>query len=148
MNFVTAASAAACGAQGVRWMSQRAAVHFLTSKRLMVYSIKHIGGGVLLNSTDRTKSREYLRAVVAYVIAMFNGDASRVVLAGFSRDAIGENYIGLGDDETAAIWRGEHCICPTTMDMQRICGGHTQLITPTRRITTCLHSYSINNGRL
>ena len=59
-----------------------------------------------LNSTDTTKSREYLRAVVAYVITTFNGDASRVVLAGFSRGAIGVNYIGLGDDETAAIWRG------------------------------------------
>jgi len=43
---------------------------------------------------------------VAYILGAFNGDAARVVLAGFSRGAIGVNYIGLGDDETAALWAG------------------------------------------
>lgn len=59
-----------------------------------------------LNTTDTTSSRAYLRAVVAYLVKTYKGDPKRVVLAGFSRGAIGVNYIGLGDDETAALWAG------------------------------------------
>jgi hypothetical protein len=59
-----------------------------------------------LNTTDTTSSRAYLRAVVAYLLSAYHGDALRVVLAGFSRGAIGVNYVGLGDDETAALWAG------------------------------------------
>jgi hypothetical protein len=58
------------------------------------------------SATDTAASRAYLRAVVAHLVSAYNGDARRVVLAGFSRGAIGVNYIGLGDDETAALWAG------------------------------------------
>jgi hypothetical protein len=58
------------------------------------------------NTTDTTMNRAYLRAVVAHLLSAYNGDGARVVLAGFSRGAIGVNYIGLGDDATAALWAG------------------------------------------
>ena len=59
-----------------------------------------------LSTTNTTASRAYLRGVVAHILETYNGDAQRVVLAGFSRGAIGVNYIGLADDETAALWAG------------------------------------------
>jgi hypothetical protein len=59
-----------------------------------------------LAQTDTAASRRYLRQAVAHLVAAYRGDASRVVLAGFSRGAIGVNYVGLGDSETAALWAG------------------------------------------
>jgi hypothetical protein len=47
----------------------------------------------------------YCRDAVKMVCERYGGDASRVVLAGFSRGAIGCNYIGLHDDGIARIWR-------------------------------------------
>jgi len=59
-----------------------------------------------LNATNTALSRVYLQRVVAHILETFQGDPQRVVLAGFSRGAIGVNYVGLGDDETAALWAG------------------------------------------
>ncbi|MEQ1862185.1 MAG: hypothetical protein ABMA13_19895 [Chthoniobacteraceae bacterium] len=58
---------------------------------------------------DPEPTLAYLRATVREVCARFGGDASRVVLAGFSRGSIAVNYIGLHDDETAKLWRAFIC---------------------------------------
>jgi hypothetical protein len=51
----------------------------------------------------------YGRGTVRFVCEKFGGDASRVVLAGFSRGAIAANFLGLHDDETARLWRAFVC---------------------------------------
>ena len=40
----------------------------------------------------------------AEIIAEFNADPNAVFLCGFSRGAIGVNYLGLRDDEVAKLW--------------------------------------------
>jgi len=52
---------------------------------------------------------DYCKAVVPRVCARYGGDPKKVVLAGFSRGAIACNYIGLHDDEIAALWCGFVC---------------------------------------
>lgn len=54
---------------------------------------------------DPDETTRYCRKTVAMICEKFGGDPKKVVLAGFSRGAIGCNYLGLRDDETAAIWR-------------------------------------------
>jgi hypothetical protein len=56
---------------------------------------------------DETK--RYCLATVRDVCQRFGGDGNRVLLAGFSRGAIGCNYIGLHDDEIAKLWCGFFC---------------------------------------
>lgn len=50
-------------------------------------------------------TNEYGRRVLAQVCRQYGGDAKRVLLAGFSRGAIGCSYLGLRDDVTARQWR-------------------------------------------
>jgi hypothetical protein len=57
--------------------------------------------------TDETK--RYCIATVQDVCQRYGGDASKVVLCGFSRGAIACNYIGLNDDEIAKLWCGFFC---------------------------------------
>ncbi len=47
----------------------------------------------------------YAEKTVRRVCADYGGDPNAVILAGFSRGAIGCNYIGLHDDEIARLWR-------------------------------------------
>ena len=47
----------------------------------------------------------YCKGAVAMVCKDYGGDAKKLVLVGFSRGAIACNYIGLHDDEIAALWR-------------------------------------------
>ena len=47
----------------------------------------------------------YCKQAVATVCKDYGGDPRQVVLVGFSRGAIACNYIGLHDDEIAALWR-------------------------------------------
>ena len=54
---------------------------------------------------DVEETTRYCRKTVALVCEKYGGDAKKVVLAGFSRGAIGCNYLGLHDDETAGLWR-------------------------------------------
>jgi len=51
----------------------------------------------------------YCKSVVADVCANYGGDREALFMAGFSRGAIACNYIGLHDDEIAALWRGFIC---------------------------------------
>jgi len=52
---------------------------------------------------------DYCKQAVAQICRDYGGDPSAVFLAGFSRGSIACNYIGLHDDEIAALWRGFIC---------------------------------------
>ena len=58
---------------------------------------------------DLEETKRYCTATVQDVCRRFGGDASRVVLCGFSRGAIACNHVGLHDDAIAALWRGFFC---------------------------------------
>ena len=52
---------------------------------------------------------DYCGHTVERVCMEYGGDSENVFLAGFSRGAIACNFIGLHDDEIAALWRGFIC---------------------------------------
>jgi hypothetical protein len=54
---------------------------------------------------DADATTAYCRRELARVCKDFGGDAQRVLLAGFSRGAIGCSYLGLRDDATARLWK-------------------------------------------
>lgn len=54
---------------------------------------------------DVAATVDYCKQAVRLVVAEFGGDPSAVVLCGFSRGALACNFIGLHDDEIAALWR-------------------------------------------
>ena len=56
-------------------------------------------------STNASLAVAYIESTVLHIISEFNGDQARVVVAGFSRGAIGVNYLGLAADSIAALWR-------------------------------------------
>lgn len=58
---------------------------------------------------DITATKRLCMDTVQTICRDFGGDEKRVVLAGFSRGAIACNYIGLHDDEIAALWCGFIC---------------------------------------
>jgi hypothetical protein len=58
---------------------------------------------------DVAETKRYCLATVHEVCQRYGGNASRVVLMGFSRGAIACNYIGLHDDEMAKLWCGMLC---------------------------------------
>lgn len=51
----------------------------------------------------------YCKATVPLVCQEYGGDPQLVFLAGFSRGSIACNFIGLHNDEIAALWRGFIC---------------------------------------
>ncbi len=53
---------------------------------------------------DELATVEYATVNVPRIIEAFNGDSKLVFLCGFSRGAIGVNYLGLHDDEIAGLW--------------------------------------------
>lgn len=55
---------------------------------------------------DVDETKRYCHAAVDHVCTRFGGDRKRVILAGFSRGAIGGNFIGLHDDDIAQLWAG------------------------------------------
>jgi len=55
---------------------------------------------------DGQATVEYAKRNVPRICADFGGDASKVLLCGFSRGAIAVNYIGLYDDVIAKLWCG------------------------------------------
>lgn len=58
---------------------------------------------------DLDETKRYCIATVRDICERHGGDASRVVLCGFSRGAIGCNYLGLHDDDVAGLWRAFFC---------------------------------------
>lgn len=55
---------------------------------------------------DEAATIAYAKANVPRICREFGGDPGRVVLCGFSRGAIAASFIGLADDEIAALWCG------------------------------------------
>lgn len=53
---------------------------------------------------DDKATVEYAKRMVPRIIHDYNADSDVVVLCGFSRGAIGVNYLGLHDDEIAKLW--------------------------------------------
>ncbi|QDV25714.1 hypothetical protein [Aureliella helgolandensis] len=53
---------------------------------------------------DEQATVEYAKQNVPLIIEQFGGDPNAVFLCGFSRGAIGVNYLGLRDDEVASLW--------------------------------------------
>ncbi|WP_136059967.1 hypothetical protein [Pontiella sulfatireligans] len=55
---------------------------------------------------DLDATVEYAKVNVPRIIETYGGDPNAVFLCGFSRGSIAVNYIGLHDDEIAALWSG------------------------------------------
>ncbi|MHB8897875.1 MAG: hypothetical protein ACYC6Y_03915 [Thermoguttaceae bacterium] len=55
---------------------------------------------------DEEATVAYAKTNVPRICAEFGGDPRAVFLCGFSRGAIGVNYLGLHDDEIARLWCG------------------------------------------
>lgn len=53
---------------------------------------------------DNEATAAYARMVIPRIIQQYKGDSNAVILCGFSRGAIGVSYVGLQDDQTAALW--------------------------------------------
>ncbi len=54
---------------------------------------------------DPDVTADYCKQTIARICKDFGGDSQNVILTGFSRGAIACNYIGLRDDEIAALWK-------------------------------------------
>lgn len=54
---------------------------------------------------DAAATSDYCLAAVEMICSEFGGDATRLVLCGFSRGAIACNYIGLRNDKIAKLWK-------------------------------------------
>ncbi|MDR1814643.1 MAG: hypothetical protein LBR18_07335 [Tannerella sp.] len=69
--------------------------------------------GVKQNCTlwwgDVEEAVKYCISTVNDVCKRYGGDTDRVIIAGFSRGAIGCSYIGLHDERIASLWAGFFC---------------------------------------
>jgi hypothetical protein len=57
--------------------------------------------GALCNTTAAVR---FLADTVRHATRAYRADPARVVIAGFSRGAVGVNYLGLADDDVASLW--------------------------------------------
>lgn len=55
---------------------------------------------------DRQATVDYCKTNLPRVCEQFGGDPDNLFVCGFSRGAIAASYIGLADDEIAALWKG------------------------------------------
>jgi hypothetical protein len=55
---------------------------------------------------DRQATIDYCKVNLPRICKEFGGDVDNTFICGFSRGAIGASYIGLADDEIAALWTG------------------------------------------
>lgn len=55
---------------------------------------------------DRQATVDYCKLNLPRICEKFGGDPESLFICGFSRGAIGASYIGLADDEIAALWKG------------------------------------------
>ena len=55
---------------------------------------------------DEKATVNYAKRNVPLICQEYGGDVDKVLICGFSRGAIGVNYIGLHDDEIAKLWCG------------------------------------------
>lgn len=54
---------------------------------------------------DVSATVQYCKEAVMRICHLYGGDPGRIMLCGFSRGALGVNYIGLSDDEISRLWR-------------------------------------------
>lgn len=62
------------------------------------------GAGHCGSACNTTASVRFLADTVRYATRAYRADPARVVIAGFSRGAVGVNYLGLADDDVASLW--------------------------------------------
>lgn len=55
---------------------------------------------------DRQATINYCKINLPRICKQFGGDPKNVFICGFSRGAVAASYIGLADDEIAALWKG------------------------------------------
>lgn len=55
---------------------------------------------------DKQATVDYCKINVPRICKQFGGNPKSVFICGFSRGAIGASYIGLADDDIAALWKG------------------------------------------
>jgi hypothetical protein len=55
---------------------------------------------------DRQATIDYCKTNLPRICKQFGGDPDNVIICGFSRGAIACSYIGLADEEIAALWKG------------------------------------------
>lgn len=79
-------------------------------KRFIWVSMPYIEKGGQQNALtwwgDKQATVDYCKTNVPRICEQFGGDPSSVFICGFSRGAIAASYIGLADDEIAALWKG------------------------------------------
>ena len=73
-------------------------------------SMSYVGEGRKENTVtwwgDKQATVDYCKVNLPRICEGFGGDPDNVFICGFSRGAIGVSYIGLADDEIAALWKG------------------------------------------
>lgn len=73
-------------------------------------SMPYIAEGRTANAVtwwgDKRATVDYCKTNLPRICEQFGGDPHSVFICGFSRGAIGCSYIGLADDEIAALWKG------------------------------------------
>jgi hypothetical protein len=62
------------------------------------------GAGHCGAACNASAAVRYLADTVRHAAGAYNADPARVVIAGFSRGAVGVNYLGLADDDVASLW--------------------------------------------
>jgi hypothetical protein len=62
------------------------------------------GAGHCGSACNTTASVRFLADTVRYATRAYRADPARVVIAGFSRGAVGVNYLGLADGDVASLW--------------------------------------------
>jgi alpha-L-fucosidase 2 len=60
--------------------------------------------GHCVSAFNITPSIRFLADTVRHATRAYRADPARVVIAGFSRGAVGVNYLGLADDDVASLW--------------------------------------------
>ncbi|MFY9253408.1 MAG: hypothetical protein WAO83_08135 [Fuerstiella sp.] len=79
-------------------------------ERFIWVSMPYIDEGKKQNAVtwwgDRQATVDYCKTNLPRICEQFGGDPDSVFICGFSRGAIGCSYIGLADDEIAALWKG------------------------------------------
>lgn len=80
----------------------------LSAAKYIWVSLPYISEGGTDNAVtwwgDEAATIAYAKKYVPAIIKEFNADAKNVFLCGFSRGAIGVNYIGLHDEHIAKLW--------------------------------------------
>ena len=73
-------------------------------------AMPYVEKGLKMNAVkwwgDKQATVDYCKVNLPRICKAFGGDPNNVFVCGFSRGAIGSSYIGLADNEIAALWKG------------------------------------------